>query len=203
MNWYDKISIFYDFICKPIYHKARKELVENLNLSNGDKVLLIACGTGLSFEIILNKIGQKGFIVGIDSSQNMLNIAQDKIQKNRYSNIKLIKMDANQLSNDFLKQKLGANIEFDVVIAELAFSVIPNWKTVIQNCINLLKQNGKIGVLDAFRRKDDLINKILNFLPKSNISRDISEQLNKHTTNYKIKKLGKTKILFIAIGEKQ
>ena len=56
--------------------------------------------------------------------------------------------------------------------------------------------------MDGFREQNDWINRILNFLPKSDINRNISEYLNEVTTNYWTKRLGKTGILFIGIGEK-
>ena len=202
MNWYDRISKFYDFFAKRIYLKQRIELLEKLELKKGDKVLLVACGTGISFKSILQKIGEEGIIVGIDNSERMLEIAKEKTNKYNWSNIKLIKTDAEKISSKLIEIKLGKKIEFDIVISELAFSVIPNWKVSIRKSVELLNKNGKIGVLDGFRTKNDLINKVLNFLPNSDISRNISEYLNELTENYWSKKLGKTKVLFIGIGEK-
>ena len=83
MNWYDKISGFYDFFTERIYGKQRNEFLEKLELKKGDCVLLVACGTGISFEPILQRIGKEGRIVGIDNSVRMLEIAKEKIKKNK------------------------------------------------------------------------------------------------------------------------
>lgn len=202
MNWYDKISGFYDFFTERIYRNQRNELIEKLELQNGNSILLVACGTGIGFQPILKKIGKDGRIIGIDNSSKMLEIAKEKAKKNKWTNIKFINANAETINNDLIEREIGEKIEFDFVIAELAFSVIPNWKTSIRKSIDLLKQNGKIGVLDGFRKQNDWINQILNFLPKSDISRNISEYLNELTQNYWSKKLGKTGVLFIGIGEK-
>jgi ubiquinone/menaquinone biosynthesis C-methylase UbiE len=202
MNWYDKISKFYDFFTERIYHNQRIELLEKLELKKGDKVLLVACGTGISFKSILQRIGKEGMIVGIDNSEKMLEIAKNKINNNEWLNIKLINTNAENISNELIESKIGKKIEFDTIIGELAFSVIPNWKISIKKSIELLKQNGKIGILDGFRKENDLITKVLNFLPNSDINRNISEYLKELTENYWSKKLGKTGILFIGIGEK-
>jgi len=202
MNWYNRISNYYDFFTERIYFKQRKELLDKLKLKKGDKVLLIACGTGISFKSILEKIGETGKIVGIDNSTKMLDIANKKISSNSWKNINLIKENAEKVSSELIEKTIGEKIEFDVVIAELAFSVIPNWKTSIKRSLDLLKPNGKIGVLDGFRKQNDLITKILNYFPNSNISRNISGYLNELTGNYSSKRLGKTGILFIGIGEK-
>lgn len=202
MNWYDKISGFYDFFTERIYRTQRNELLQKLELKKGDRVLLVACGTGISFESILKRIGKEGRIVGIDNSSKMLEIAKKKIKKNNWTNIELVNVNAELINSKLIENEIGKSIEFDFVIAELAFSVIPNWKVSIRKSIDLLKMEGKIGVLDGFRKQNDWINRILNFLPKSDISRNISEYLNEVTENYWAKKLGKTGILFIGIGEK-
>ena len=202
MNWYDRISKFYDFFTEKIYREQRIELLERLELKKGDKVLLVACGTGISFKSILQKIGKEGIIVGIDNSERMLKIAKEKISKSKWLNVKLIKKSAEKVSSELIETEIGKKIEFDIVIGELAFSVIPNWKTSIRKSIELLRENGKIGILDGFRSQNDLITKLMNFLPNSDINRNISEYLKGLTENYWSKKLGKTKILFIGIGEK-
>ncbi len=202
MKWYDKISGFYDFFTERIYRNERNELFEKLELKKGDSVLLVACGTGISFQPILKRIRKEGRIVGIDSSPKMLEIANNKIKKNKWTNIELINANAELINSELIESQMGEKIEFDFVIAELAFSVIPDWKASMRKSIKLLKKNGKIGVLDGFREQNDWINRILNFLPKSDISRNVSEYLNELTTNYWSKRLGKTGILFIGIGEK-
>jgi len=70
---------------------------------------------------------------------------------------------------------LKRNIEFDKVIGELAFSVIPDWEKVVDKSIELLKEDGKIGVLDGYRNQKDWFSRLLNFFPKSDVSRNISE----------------------------
>jgi len=203
MNWYDKIAYFYDFFSKKIYATARKELVENIGLRKGDTVLLIACGTGLSFDVIETKIQSEGLIIGIDNSKKMLEFAKQKIEKKGWRNIFLIHDDIRLLSPSLIRKYVGRNIEFDKVIGELAFSVIPDWEKVVDKSIELLKEDGKIGVLDGYRNQKDWFSRLLNFFPKSDVSRNISEYLGLVTKNYWSKKLGRTKILFIGIGNKK
>jgi ubiquinone/menaquinone biosynthesis C-methylase UbiE len=64
MNSYNRLSIFYDFFSERIYCYQRKELFEKLELRKGDKVQLIACGTGISLKSILEKIYPRLWVVG-------------------------------------------------------------------------------------------------------------------------------------------
>ncbi len=113
MDWYNKISIFYDLVCKKFYHNDRMELIQYLDLSKGDTILLVACGTGLSFEMILQKIGKEGIIVGIDSSAGMLEIAQRKVTKNKWSNVHLIQANVEEMDSKLIEAHIGEKIEFD------------------------------------------------------------------------------------------
>jgi len=203
MNWYDKIADFYDYFSENIYAAQRKELLENIGLKKGNTVLVIACGTGLSFDLIQSKIHSEGLIVGIDNSKKMLHLAQKKVARREWKNVILIHDDLRLLSPTFIKKHTGNHLKFDKVIGELAFSVIPDWKETMRQSINLLKKDGKIGVLDGHRSSKDWLTKLLNFLPKSDISRNISDYLNSVTDNYLSKRLGRTKILFIGIGNKK
>lgn len=202
MNWYNIVHPLYDIFTKNIYYKQRNELLENLDLHSGENILSIACGTGLGFDKILDKIGEEGLLVGVDYSAEMLNIAQRKIERNGWKNVYLIHCDAQHISKEIVQKTLGKEVDFDVVVGELAYSVIPNWESAINQSIQLLHANGRIGVLDGFRSRKDIINSILNFFAQSDISRDISSYLEKVTERYWCQSLGRTKILFIGIGYK-
>lgn len=67
----------------------RARAVELLDLHEGSSVLDIGCGTGASFEFILNKIGNSGKITGIDASESMIRVAVDRVKKSNWGNIEL------------------------------------------------------------------------------------------------------------------
>ena len=115
----------------------------------------------------------------------------------------LIHDDLCLLSPDLIRKYVGHDLKFDKVIGELAFSVIPDWKETMQKAIYLLKESGKIGILDGFRSRKDWLSKVLNFLPQSDISRNISTHLNSLTDGYWSKQLGRKRILFIGIGTRK
>src|SRR3989338_11398117 len=60
----------------------RKKAVEALNLSEGDSVIDLCCGTGLNFSFLQEKIGLEGKIIGVDLTDEMLE-GQRKSQKKR------------------------------------------------------------------------------------------------------------------------
>jgi ubiquinone/menaquinone biosynthesis C-methylase UbiE len=78
---YKKKAILYDSTA----HRTdwiREETIKLLNLKPGDTVLDVGCGTGLSFEALLNCVGPTGNVIGIDQSPEMIRIAQERIERN-------------------------------------------------------------------------------------------------------------------------
>ena len=68
----------YDMELQP-FEPLRIEAIERLQLKPGEAVLDVGCGTGLSFEPLLQKLGDKGHIVGIEQCPEMMEKARERI----------------------------------------------------------------------------------------------------------------------------
>ena len=68
----------------------REMLVRQLAVLAGDTVLDVGCGTGLCLPGLQEKVGPQGAIVGIDASQDMLDIAAKRVAENGWSNVRLV-----------------------------------------------------------------------------------------------------------------
>jgi ubiquinone/menaquinone biosynthesis C-methylase UbiE len=71
---------------EPIRHHA----IELLRLKNGDRVLDVGCGTGLSLFALESLVGVDGSIVGIEQSPEMLERARARAAENGWKNITFI-----------------------------------------------------------------------------------------------------------------
>ena len=113
--------------------------IRGLGLRPGDSVVDIACGTGLNFTLIEQKIGPDGRIVGVDLTDAMLAQAQDRIEKNGWSNISLVQADA-------------ADFEFptkvDAILSTYALTPVPECADVIAHRAAGLSVGGRWVVLD-------------------------------------------------------
>ena len=58
--------------------KYRSMLAKKVNLKSGDVVLDICCGSGANFTFVLERIGQKGMLLGLDVSAKMLSQSKNK-----------------------------------------------------------------------------------------------------------------------------
>ena len=72
------------------FAEVRKHLVRRLELKPGDTVLDVACGTGLSFSLILDAIDETGHLIGVDLSSDMLERARERIAANDWRNVVLL-----------------------------------------------------------------------------------------------------------------
>ena len=92
---YRKRAKHYDFTANLYYllgyreYSYRKKAIRRLHLSNGHCVVDLACGTGLNFDFIVEKIGSEGKLIGVDLTDGMLEKAKERIQKKNWTNVDL------------------------------------------------------------------------------------------------------------------
>ncbi len=126
---------FYD-LTRKFFLLNRKKAIELLDVQKQDKILDLACGTGLNIPLLL-KNTSPGNILGIDYSEAMLEKARKK-----YSKINFVKADASNY-NLFYK--------FDKIICTYSLSMIDNWEKTIFNAKNSLKDKGIFVILDFYK----------------------------------------------------
>ena len=121
-------------------HPAQRvRAIEALRLHPGDRVVDIACGTGLNFPLIERAIGPEGRIVGVDLTDAMLAQARDRRDANGWSNISLVQADAADF--DF-------PAEVDAIVCTYALSQVPECADVIARGAAALTGGGRLVVLD-------------------------------------------------------
>ena len=142
---YRKKAKHYDVTCRlypaPGYPQQAQRLraVEALGLRAGDSVVDIACGTGLNFPLIEAAIGPGGRIVGVDLTDAMLARAQQRIEANGWSNVRLVQGDAAQFA---FPDKV------DAILSTYALSQVPECAQVIAHGAAALCGEGRWVVLD-------------------------------------------------------
>lgn len=94
---YQRWAKFYDPAVYFFYHLVgmrvghwRRLTVKALKLRHGDTVVDIGCGTGLSFALLEQAIGSEGKIIGVDISEAMLEIAEERARSAGWRNVELV-----------------------------------------------------------------------------------------------------------------
>ncbi|NTV79385.1 MAG: class I SAM-dependent methyltransferase, partial [Clostridiales bacterium] len=111
-----------------------QELIPKLALKGNERILDIGCGEGKVTAEIANHV-PRGFVVGIDSSEEMIMFARSKFPEMKYPNLTFELMDA---------RKLNFNREFDIVFSNAALHWIVDHRSVLKGIKKSLKPSGKV-----------------------------------------------------------
>src|SRR5262245_28909838 len=64
------------WLVNPLFRPWAELTLDEVHLSRGDRVLDIACGTGIVARVARERLGDTGQVVGIDISPDMLAVAR-------------------------------------------------------------------------------------------------------------------------------
>ncbi len=134
---YRKLAAGYDVWGNLAESKARKLSLKLADIHDGDAVLEVAVGTGLTFAEIL-KLNPSGMSVGIDLTEEMLVKARKRADKTGSGNYTLKVGDAYNLE--------FPDDTFDVVLNNYMFDLIPeeDFIRVLTEFKRVLKPGGKL-----------------------------------------------------------
>lgn len=135
---YDVVSRLYPVPGYPQLYQ-RRLTVAALGLNPGDTVVDMACGTGLNFSLIQQAIGPDGRLIGVDLTDAMLAVAQQRVENNRWSNVSLVQADATEFSYP---------TGIDGILSTYAMSHVPDAAGAIARGAAALSTGGRWAVLD-------------------------------------------------------
>ena len=121
------------------FSRLRRHCVDLLTLRHGDVVLDAGCGTGLNFALIQAAIGERGTLIGVDLSPDMLAVARETVSENQWPNVTLI---MSSVEDARIPEDVDAALFFlthDVMRSPLA----------IQNVMRSVKQGGRVVAAGA------------------------------------------------------
>jgi demethylmenaquinone methyltransferase / 2-methoxy-6-polyprenyl-1,4-benzoquinol methylase len=156
---FSAIASKYDFVnhllSLYIDRKWRRELVKWVEVHPGERILDVCTGTGeIAIEFAENSLAGK--IVGVDSSEEMLGIARGKIKNKGLENrIELIKGNALELPFE--------DGSFDVVSIGFGLRNIGDYKKGISEMVRVLKDGGRLLMLEFSPPLDNFFGKVHSF----------------------------------------
>lgn len=131
-------GLFPDFdfsFIKPVRQKA----VEKLMLKSGDRVIDAGCGSGGSFPFLVNAVGPKGEVVGVEISPASKKAADKRIEKNEWENVRVIESDA---------RDVALPGQFDGLLMFAAADVYASEKA-LQTILPHLRENARVAFFGA------------------------------------------------------
>jgi ubiquinone/menaquinone biosynthesis C-methylase UbiE len=143
---YKKVASVYDIWARLTESKARNRCLELARIRDGESVLEVAVGTGLTFLDIL-RLNSAGQNEGIEITEEMLGRAREKAKNLGVSNYRLEIGDAYNL--DY------SNNSFDLVINNYMFDLLPeeDFSVVLSEFKRVLRPGGRLVLVNMTKTK--------------------------------------------------
>jgi len=139
---YNLISPIYDIFGIIMESKARARSLEVSEITNGERVLEVAVGTGLNFREIL-RLNPDGWNDGIDISHRMLKRAARRAAKTGVVSYNLQLGDCRTLP--------FADNTFDLLINQYMFDIFPvtEFERIVREFRRVLKPDGRLVLVNT------------------------------------------------------
>ena len=119
--------------------RYRQDTITALALCPGDVVVELGCGTGLNFAYVQQEIGPQGKIIGVDLTDAMLDVARDRVTRERWTNVELVQAD---LAGWQFPDGISG------VYSTLALTLVPEYDTIIERASRAMRAGRRLAVLD-------------------------------------------------------
>lgn len=122
--------------------QGRRELWEALGIPRDGAWVDMGGGTGANLEYFGERIGQLGKIYIVDLCPSLLEVARRRVRDNEWRNVEVVQSDAvNFRPTETL---------VDAITFSYSLTMMPNWAEVLAHARSLLRDGGRIGVVDFF-----------------------------------------------------
>ena len=131
---WDKASGYYESYWQKQLYPAQQKLLELASIKKGDRIIDIACGTGLVSFPAAELAGEEGSVMANDISDKMVAIGNDIAKERNITNISFQRMDAEELTVE--------DNSFDIALCALGLMYFPDPLKAIREMNRVLINGG-------------------------------------------------------------
>lgn len=132
---WDKAAPHYERYWQDQLEPAQTALLEMAGLQGGERVVDVACGTGLVTLRAAIDVGRRGSVVGVDISEDMIVAATACARARKAENVDFARMDAEKL--DF------EDDSFDVALCALGLMYAPDPEGAVAEMFRITRSGGR------------------------------------------------------------
>jgi|SRR5699024_8985788 len=135
---YDKMNSIISF---NRHRSWRKDVMKRMNVKEGEEALDVCTGTGDWAFSLATEVGQKGNVIGLDFSENMLEVAKEKLENERLNHVSFVHGDAMDLP--------FPDNSFDYVTIGFGLRNVPDYEQVLREMYRVVKPGGYAVCLET------------------------------------------------------
>lgn len=135
---YDAASDSYDHPVNSFWDRYGRRTIERLHLDPGGRVLDACCGSGASAIPAAQAVGPRGFVLGVDLAERLLERARAKAKAHTLANVEFRAGDMLDLGFE------GA--DFDAVVCVFGIFFVPDMEAAIRELWRLVRPGGELAI---------------------------------------------------------
>jgi ubiquinone/menaquinone biosynthesis C-methylase UbiE len=132
-KFYDQMAAEWDLDYTAEDLERLSKLVDSMDVKSGSHILDLGCGTGILFDMLRRKVGDRGTVTGVDFSIQMVQRAHRNFP---FENVNVVDADVSALP--------FADRTFDISIGFRAFPHFQDKQKVLSEIHRVLKPGGKL-----------------------------------------------------------
>ena len=136
---WDKAAPYYERSWKSQLAPGQGALLDLVSLKAGERVLDVACGTGLLTFKAVALVGPHGEVVGADISEQMIESARTAATAKGAANVRFERMDAEALE--------FSDSSFDAVLCALGLMYVPDPEKAVREFHRLVRSGGRAAAV--------------------------------------------------------
>jgi ubiquinone/menaquinone biosynthesis C-methylase UbiE len=118
-----------------------RRLLNQLNIRNGDRAIDIGCGPQGILDLLSERVGANGKVVGLEQSESTVQLARQFVTEHNLRNVEVLQGDA--------KTSGLQRASFDLVHARLVLVNVPEPQRVVEEMIALARPGGVVASHEA------------------------------------------------------
>lgn len=148
--WFDNVASEWDRIKHNYIQDMLPFMVATNFIQSGAVTADIGTGTG---EVLLTLADSAGKVIGIDSSQRMLDVCRDRIAQSGLDNVELRLGDAEALPLD--------DAECDTIFSSMLLHHLPSPQQGLTEMARALRPGGKVVIIDLVKHANDWTREVM------------------------------------------
>jgi ubiquinone/menaquinone biosynthesis C-methylase UbiE len=144
---YNRISRWYNLFAGSSEQKCSNACMQKLQVQEGEQILEIGFGTGTCLLKLAESVGDSGKVYGVDISEGMCEITQQKVNKAGLNERVNLRCD------DAIPLLFDTSM-FDAVIMNFTLELFdtPEIPQLLSECRRVLRPHGRIGVVSLSKK---------------------------------------------------